>query len=153
MNKRETKDLIRKVIKENCGSTFTKCAVRINGTVCYLSEREIRALQVAVIDMSDDEYNDFCNSVIIYNADTAKRSDGTITINKDGYLENGFHPGFYDVNDKLSLCLFNKQPILKMIELDDYDDYLLSQVDPDEERRINEEIRGEMFDEIEQNDR
>lgn len=34
-----------------------------------------------------------------------------------------------------------------MEELDDYDLYLLSQVDPDEERWINEEIRGEMFDE------
>lgn len=113
MNKREIKDLIRKVIKENCGSNFTKCAVRINGKVEYLSEREIRALQVAVIDMSDDEYNNFCNSVIIYNADTVKRSDGTITINKDGYLEDSFHPGFYDVNGKLSRCLFNKQPILK----------------------------------------
>lgn len=34
-----------------------------------------------------------------------------------------------------------------MIELDDYDIYLLSQPDPDEERRINEEIRDKMFDE------
>lgn len=44
-----------------------------------------------------------------------------------------------------------------MIELYDYDDYFLSQVDPDEERRINEEIRSEMFnecfDETEINDR
>lgn len=113
MNKREIKDLIKKIIKEQCGATFTKCAVRINGTVNYLSEREIRALQVAVIDMTDEQYADFCNSIIIYNADTVKRSDGTITINKDGYLEDSFHPGFYDVNGKLSLCLFNKQPILK----------------------------------------
>lgn len=113
MNKREIKDLTRKVIREVCGTSFTKCAVRINGKVEYLSEREIRALQVAVIDMTDEQYADFCNSVIIYNADTVKRSDGTITINKDGYLEDSFHSGFYDVNGRLSLCLFNKQPILK----------------------------------------
>ena len=41
-----------------------------------------------------------------------------------------------------------------MEELDDYDLYLLSQVDPDEERRINEEIRYELFgDNIESDDR
>lgn len=41
-----------------------------------------------------------------------------------------------------------------MIELDDYDIYLLSQVDPDEERWINEEIRYELFgDDIEIDDR
>lgn len=39
------------------------------------------------------------------------------------------------------------------MEEDDYDLYILFQIDPDEERRINEEIRGEMFDEIEINDR
>lgn len=41
-----------------------------------------------------------------------------------------------------------------MEELDDYDLYLFSQSDYDEERRINEEIRHELFgDNIESNDR
>lgn len=113
MNIQEVKNKTRKIIKDYCGRSYNKCAVRINGRVQYLTELEIRALQIMVLDMTDEEYADFCNSVIIYNDNTVIRSDGVITILRDGGLSASFHEGFYDATGNLARALFMKQPILR----------------------------------------
>ena len=91
------------------GFNFNKAVIRINGRIHYLTEKQMRALQLSVLDMSNEEYQDFCKSVIIYNGKTVKRSTGTITIEKCGRLSSPFQEGFYDTDHKITLEMLKRQ--------------------------------------------
>lgn len=84
---------------------FTHAIIRIDGRIRYFDERQFRELMVAVAQMTDDEYQDFCNTVIIYNGPTVKKSTGIITINRDGCLNSPFQDGFLSYASDLVLSL------------------------------------------------
>jgi hypothetical protein len=98
MNTKELKDAIRATMRE-FGYKTNKVAVELDGKVCYLTETEVRALQVMV--MRNPELRE---SIKIYNGRTKRGSD-VINIYKNGYLDAPFHSGFFDTNTKLSRAL------------------------------------------------
>lgn len=84
---------------------FTHAVIRIDGRIRYFNERQFRELQAAVPQMTDDEYQDFCDTVIIYNGPTVKKSTGIITINRNGHLDSPFQDGFLSYIDDLVISL------------------------------------------------
>lgn len=113
MKYQEIQRRIYDTIKDSGKHYCDHAAVKINGQIKHLKEVEIRALQVAVVDMTDKEYEDFCASVIIYNGSTVENSTGIITIERDGGLSDAFITDFFSLNDKLAIALFRRKPILK----------------------------------------
>lgn len=108
MNAKELKSLVRDVLRDY-GHKTEKVAVECNGKLDYYTEREIRALQLIakwIADESEEAFEDFCKSVTIYKGRTKghkrDKSDRIVHLCKDGYLDNEFEPGFYEINTKLS---------------------------------------------------
>lgn len=94
MDTRELKMGIKAILKQH---NYTHLiAVELADKLCYLNEAEVRALQVMVKNDPSIREN-----IKIYNGRT-KRGSEIIDICKDGYLNNTFKPGFYDVCTKLS---------------------------------------------------
>ena len=107
MNKHDLRRNINRTINECCkDGAFRHAVVRVNGKIEYFDEVQMRAMQILVARMNDEEYQDFCNSVVIYNGMTVKSSTDTITILRDGGLNKPFTDGLYSANDELSLQLF-----------------------------------------------
>lgn len=104
MNYRIITEKIRRELPKN---SFNKIAIRIEGRVFYFTERQFRAMQLAVKHMTDSEYEDFCNTVIIYNSPRVRKSSGTIQLTRDGYCDNPI-PGFLDTCTELSLSLIDR---------------------------------------------
>ena len=81
-----------------------KVAAEVYGRPCYLTEPEVRALQVLAkrkAEESDEAFREFTENVIIYSHRYKRRSKHTMIFRKDGLFENKFEPGFFDVNDML----------------------------------------------------
>ena len=113
MNKHDLRRNINRTINECCkDGAFRHAVVRVNGKIEYFDEVQMRAMQILVARMNDEEYQDFCNSVVIYNSRTVKSSTDTITILRDGRLNESFIDGLYSANDELALQLFRMQPRL-----------------------------------------
>ena len=113
MNKHDLRRNINRTINECCkDGAFRHAVVRVNGKIEYFDEVQMRAMQILVARMNDEEYQDFCNSVVIYNGMTVKSSTDTITILRDGRLNKSFTDGLYSANGELSLQLFMMLPIL-----------------------------------------
>jgi hypothetical protein len=112
MNYGDIRQLINKTINTYTNNYCNHAVVRVNGKIHYYSEIAIRALQLAVLDMTDEQYKDFCESVIIYNGATVKSSTGTISILKSGRLIEPFISGLFKADNDLSFALFKRQPIL-----------------------------------------
>lgn len=94
MDTRELKMGIKAILKQH---NYTHLiAVELAGKLCYLNEAEVRALQVMVKNDPSIREN-----IKIYNGRT-KRGSKIIDICEDGYLNDTFKPGFYDVCTKLS---------------------------------------------------
>ena len=103
MNIHDLKRNINRTINECCkDGAFRHAVVRVNGKIEYFDEVQMRAMQILVMQMSDEEYQDFCNSVVIYNGRTVKSSTGTIIIKRDGRLNNSFISGLYCANGALA---------------------------------------------------
>lgn len=83
-----------------------KVAAEVYGKICYLSEPEVRALQVLAkrkAEESDEAFREFTDNVIIYSHMHKRRSKHRMIFRKDGKFENDFEDGFFDVNYKLAL--------------------------------------------------
>ena len=82
-----------------------KVAAEIYGKIVYLTEAEVRALQVLAkrkAEESDKAFQEFTENVIIYSHCHKRRSKHRMIFRKDGKFENEFEPGFYDVNSNLT---------------------------------------------------
>lgn len=74
-----------------------KIAAEINGKLLYLTEGEVRALQLIARDKaneSDEAFEQFCKNVVIYSNTTKRKSGYTMIFRKDGMFKNDFECGF-----------------------------------------------------------
>ena len=81
-----------------------KVAAEVYGKIVYLTEPEVRALQVLAkrkAEDSDEDFKEFTDNVIIYSHCHKRRSKYKMIFRKDGNFENEFEPGFFDVNKRL----------------------------------------------------
>ena len=84
----------------------SKVAAEVYGRVCYLTEAEVRALQVLAkrkAEESDEAFKEFTENVIIYSHCRKRKSKYRMVFQKDGSFENDFEDGFFDINSKLAL--------------------------------------------------
>lgn len=82
-----------------------KVAAEVYGRPCYLTEAEVRALQILAkrkAEESDGAFREFAENVIVYSHRYKRRSKHKMIFRKDGTFENDFEEGFYDVNAKLA---------------------------------------------------
>lgn len=100
--------MVNRVVKDTMrefGYKTNKVAVEIKGEVQYMTEPEIRALQVIAkrtYEESEARFNDFCKDVIVYSGRYKSKSKHQMHFCKDGYFDEEFEPGFYSVNTNLS---------------------------------------------------
>lgn len=86
------------------GYKTNKVAVEFYGKLDYLTETEVRALQVMAkrrAEESDEAFKEFTENVIVYSSRYKSRAKHTMIFRKDGCFANDFEPGFEDTNDKL----------------------------------------------------
>lgn len=74
---------------------YTEVPAVIYGVTRTLTEREVRAIQVAVSRYTKAEFDDFVKNVVIYNGPKEMATE-VMRIRRDGIFENEFLPGFYD---------------------------------------------------------
>ena len=82
-----------------------KVAAEVYGKIVYLTEPEVRALQVLAkrkAEKSDEAFKEFTDNVIIYSHCHKRRSKHKMVFRKDGKFDNDFEPGFFDVNSNLT---------------------------------------------------
>jgi hypothetical protein len=113
MDRFEVRALIRQTLREH-HSTTEKVAVEICGKLQYLTEREIRALQVIACRKaleSEEAFDEFTSNVIVYKGrrkgHLRDKSSRIMHFQKNGKFEEPFDPGFFDVNDELAMTLFD----------------------------------------------
>lgn len=73
-------------------------AAEIYGKILYLTEGEVRALQIMAeekAEESDEAFNEFCENVIVYSNVKKKISKHKMKFQKDGSFENDFENGFF----------------------------------------------------------
>jgi hypothetical protein len=78
---------MRDVFKRVCGYKPSRTAVEIDGKLHYFTEPEIRALQVVVSEMSDEDFREFNNRTTIYSG-AYKRYSTPVEILKDGRFKS-----------------------------------------------------------------
>lgn len=105
----EIKHEILRVMQEFGYKNYDKVAVEIYGKLTYLTESEIRALQIIAkrkAAESDEAYQEFCKNIIVYNGPHKGRkkdkSNRIMHFGKDGYFDNSFEGGFMDLCGKMS---------------------------------------------------
>jgi len=93
------RELVKEANKLLCQHKYTnKVACEIYGHIRYLSEAEVRALQVLAkraADTSEDAFNDFTQNVVVYSARTKRSSKHKMIFRKDGKFSNDFEGGFF----------------------------------------------------------
>lgn len=86
----------------------TKVAVEVYGKLVYLTEPEVRALQVLAkrkAKESAEAFLEFTSNVIVYSGASKRSSKHIMMFSVDGSFVNDFEPGFFDVNTKLEMEL------------------------------------------------
>lgn len=85
-------------IARNYGYVKT-IAAEINGKLMYLTEGEVRALQILAkrkAEETQDAFDKFCEEVIIYSNTRKRKSKYKMIFRKNGCFENEFECGFFD---------------------------------------------------------
>ena len=83
----------------------SKVAAEIYGKLVYITEAEVRALQILAkrkASESEAAFLDFCENVIVYSGANKRSSKHIMMFGQDGRFINDFEPGFYDVNSELA---------------------------------------------------
>lgn len=73
-------------------------AVEISGKLLYMTEGEVRALQILAkqaAEKSDEAFQEFCENVIVYSNTKKRNSKYKMIFRKDGFFENEFECGFF----------------------------------------------------------
>lgn len=85
-----------------------KIAAEIGGKILYLTEGEVRALQIMAkqkAEESDEAFEDFCKNVIVYSNFKKRTSKYKMVFQKNGLFEKDFECGFYSACVRMSLEL------------------------------------------------
>ena len=82
-----------------------KVAAEIYGRRVYITEAEVRALQILAkrrAEESEEAFLEFCENVIVYSGSRKRSSKHIMLFAEDGSFINDFEDGFFDVNYKLA---------------------------------------------------
>ena len=82
-----------------------KVAAEIYGRLVYITEAEVRALQILAkrrAEESEEAFLEFCENVIVYSGSRKRSSKHIMLFEEDGSFINDFEDGFFDVNYKLA---------------------------------------------------
>lgn len=82
-----------------------KVAAEVYGKIVYLTEPEVRALQILAkrrAEESKEAFLEFCENIIVYSGSRKRSSKHTMLFAEDGSFINDFEDGFFDVNYKLA---------------------------------------------------
>lgn len=85
-----------------------KVAAEIYGKLVYITEAEVRALQILAkrrAEESEEAFLEFCENVIVYSGSSKRSSKHIMMFAEDGTFINDFEDGFLDVCPKLALQL------------------------------------------------
>lgn len=100
------------VMQEFGYKNYNKVAVEIYGKLTYLTEPQIRALQIIAARearKSDKAFQEFAENVILYNGPRKghkrDKSDRIIHIRKNGCLQSPFEDGFMNLCDDMAMHL------------------------------------------------
>ena len=104
--KKEFHEVKREVIAtlREFGYKTNKVAVEIYGTLVYMDEPHIRALQVMAMrkaEESEEAFKEFTENVIVYSARCKSRALHKMSLKKTGGFEEKFESGFVTVNTAL----------------------------------------------------
>ena len=83
----------------------TKVAAEVYGKLVYLTEPEVRALQVLAKRKAKESakaFLEFTSNVVVYSGASKRSSKHIMMFSVDGSFVNDFEPGFFDVNYKLA---------------------------------------------------
>lgn len=83
-------------------------AAEIRGKVLYLTEGEVRALQIMAkqkAEESEEAFKEFCEEVVIYSGCKKRSSKHRMIFQKDGCFKNEFEKGFFSACAMMSLEL------------------------------------------------
>ena len=81
-------------------------AVEIYGKLLYLTEAEVRALQIMAkekAEESEESFNEFCENVIVYSGCKKRSSKYKMIFQKDGNFQNNFERGFFSACANMAL--------------------------------------------------
>ena len=105
-----------KEVMHEAGFRHNVVDVDICGWTSYLTEPQIRALQVIARRKaleSDEAFKEFTENVIVYKGRHKGRakdkSSNIMHWTKNGKFKEEFDPGFWDTSDNLALMLFDLQ--------------------------------------------
>ena len=83
-------------------------AAEIRGKLLYLTEGEVRALQIMAkqkADESEEAFKEFCEEVVIYSGCKKRSSKHRMIFQKNGYFENEFDKSFYNACAQMAIEL------------------------------------------------
>lgn len=75
-----------------------KIAVEIGGKLRYMTEGEVRALQILAkqaAERSKEDFEGFCKNVVVYSNTQKRKSKYKMIFREDGCFENDFECGFF----------------------------------------------------------
>lgn len=96
---------LRSEIRKEFGYYTEKVAAEIYGKIYYLTEVEVRFLQVKAkkaAQESDEAFEEFCNNIIIYSGKAKRNSKHIMKFQKDGSFANDFEYQFYTLDMELA---------------------------------------------------
>ena len=83
-------------------------AAEIRGKLLYLTEGEVRALQIMAkqkADESEEAFKEFCEEVVIYSGCKKRSSKHRMIFQKDGCFKNDFDKNFYNACVQMAIEL------------------------------------------------
>ena len=83
-------------------------AAEIRGKLLYLTEGEVRALQIMAkqkAEESEEAFKEFCDEVIVYSGCKKRSSKHRMIFQKDGCFKDDFENGFFSACAMMSIEL------------------------------------------------
>lgn len=83
-------------------------AAEIRGKLLYLTEGEVRALQIMAkqkAEESEEAFKEFCDEVVVYSGCKKRSSKHRMIFQEDGCFKNEFENGFFSACAMMSLEL------------------------------------------------
>ena len=89
------------ILKELAGVHYiNKVAVDIYGKIYYLTEAQVRALQIVAAKLANTDkkaFEDFKKNVVVYSGRDITHSEHIVHWRDNGFFEDNFQEGFYSV--------------------------------------------------------
>ena len=109
VNSTKEKAIRNAVLKELANVHYiNKVAVDIYGKIHYLTEAQVRALQVVAAKLANTDkeaFEDFRENVVVYSGRDITHSEYVVRWRDNGFFEDSFQGGFYSAGYDLHLMM------------------------------------------------